>query len=113
MPCGRVITGALYATVSSLFVMWYSRVRLSQYNFQTTRKEMIAICEFLLDHGVWALLVPLTGIALSLWFWKRHNGTGLVIVSEGLRLFAVCWFLLCLLVWEAQQVPRVNLEGFM
>jgi len=91
----------------SFFVIQYSRLAFLRFRYEHPYAQLINGTEFLKDRAWIGYSIPLTTLLAGLFALRRGGSSSLMIeVVIGLSwVFAFAWFGLCLLAWQAQNVP--------
>jgi hypothetical protein len=93
------------------FVAAFSAIKVAQTCY-TGYYTLRALCELLADFNGVALVVPLGAGSLAVWMHRNGRYRAMGVLVEALNLWSAVWCLVCLLLWELNELRIVGASGF-
>lgn len=106
----KVIRSTLFSFLICGFVWKYSHLRLEAFKYAERGNIVIGLCELLIGYSSYMILVPISALIAMMACHERK--CWLLIIAYSQWGFAIGYFLLTILAWEAQQIPWVGVNGF-
>jgi hypothetical protein len=69
------------------------------------------LAEYLSAASGWVFLAPIVIGLVATALYRQKKSVPMEPISEALRLFAFLWIGICILIWELQEIPEIDLRG--
>lgn len=107
----RLIGAVTGATATVWFIETYTRISRFRFDFEhDNHGPLIGFIQLQLEYGNWLYLLPVAALAAGVWLlWRRPTAlTAFEVVLSTIWLVSLGLAGLCILVWQAQNMPTFS-----